>query len=208
MKKIVFIVLTGIIMFSCSSTLKVTSDVDPTTDFSAFKTLEYYGWIEDSNTKVLDFYKINLERSFESEFLNRGIKAVNKGEGDIIVSLHIIIETKVETVANTTSTNIGKVNGYGGMYGYGGFYGYGPHYGWGVGHPHPQSLSITTYSDQKFEAGTLIVSVYDAKKKELIWEAAGSKPLSRSIKDADDAENKMRVTVAEIMKKYPVRPKR
>ena len=96
MKEIVFIVLAGIIMFSCSSTLKVTSDVDPTTDFSAFKTLEYYGWIEDSNTKVLDFHKINLERSFESEFLNRGIKVVNKGEGDIIVSLHIVIEKKFE----------------------------------------------------------------------------------------------------------------
>lgn len=126
--------------------------------------MEYYEWIEDSNTKVLDFYKINLEKYFESEFLKRRIKAVNKSEGDIIVSLLIIIKTKVETVANTTSTNIGKVNNYGGMHGYGGFYGYG--YGWGGGHP--QSQSITTYSEQEYEAGTLIVSVYDAKKKELI----------------------------------------
>lgn len=212
MKKKLLIVLTGIILFSCSSTLKVTSEIDPTVDFSGFKTLEYYGWSEESRARILDFYKINLEKSFESEFLNRGIRAVNKGEGDIIVSIHVIIKTKIETVAHTSSTNIGNVNynagmyTYGniGMYGYGGFYGYGPNYAWGGGH----TQSITTYSDQEYEDGTLIVSVYDAKKKELIWEAAGSKPLGLGTEDLDEAKNKMRKTVAEIMKKYPVRPKK
>jgi len=210
MKKILFIVLTGIILFSCSSTLKVTSEVDSTVDFSAFETLEYYGWTEESRARILDFYKINLEKSFANEFLNRGIKVVNKGEGDIIVSLHMVIKKRIEKVATTSSTNIGKVNsyagmyGYMGMYGYGGFYGYGPNYAWGGGHP----PSITTYSNREFEDGTLIVSVYDAQKKELIWEATGSKPLSVGIKDPDDAEKKMQKTVAEIMKKYPIRPER
>lgn len=219
MKKGIFIVLTAIILFSCSSALKVTSEVDETVDFSAFETLEYYGWNEDSQVKVMDFYKLNLEKSFETEFLNRGIKAVKKGEGDIIVSLHIIIKTEIETVAHTSSTNVGKThyNGamygyggmhgyagmYGGMYGYGGFYGFGPNYAWGGGHPQ----SMTTYSEQEYDEGTLIVSVYDAKKKELIWEAAGSKPLTTTLEDLDKAEKQMQETVAEIMKEYPVNPR-
>lgn len=216
MKNKIFIVLAGILLFSCSSTLRVTSEVDPEVDFSSFKTLEYYGWTEESRTRILDYYRVNIEKSFGNEFLNRGIKTVKKGEGDIIVSLHIIIRKKIETVAETTTTNIGTVNYYGGsygyagshgyigVYGYGGFYGYGPNYAWRSGY----TPSITTYSDREYDDGTLIVSVYDAKKKELIWEAAGSKPLDIGVTDINEKEESMRNTVAKIMKKYPVQSKK
>lgn len=204
MKNIILLVFTAIMLFSCSSTLKVTTNVDPTANFSAFKTLEFYGWTKLSDEGLLAFYKKNIEKSFQTEFLNRGIKTVNKGDGDIIVSLYIVIDKKIEKVATTSSTNIGNLSPFIGFYGYGGYYGYGPEYGWGGGYPN----SITTVVDHEYETGTLIVSVYDARKKELIWEAVGSKPLSQNLMDAEESKNKIQEIVADIMKKYPVKPQK
>ncbi len=41
MKKLSFILLAGLILSACSS-IKVTTDLDKTIDFSQYKTLEYW----------------------------------------------------------------------------------------------------------------------------------------------------------------------
>lgn len=186
MKKIIFL-LPVIFAFSCSS-LKVMTDFDPTIDFSSYKSLEYYGWAENSDKILNRFDKERIEKSFAHEFKRRGIDIVEKGQGDMVVSLYIVTEQKTSTTAHT--------NHYGG-YGYGGYYGYGPGWGWGGGH------STTTYSQYDYIEGTLIVSVFDAKKKELIWEAVGRGTVDENRKHADQ---KIARTVEKIMYKYPVRP--
>lgn len=186
MKKIIFL-LPAIIAFSCSS-IKVMTDFDPSTDFSQYKSLEYYGWAENSDKILTKFDKDRIENSFANEFTRRGISLADKGQGDMVVSLYIVTEKKTSTKAYT--------NNYGG-YGYGRYYGYGPGWGWGGGH------STTTYSTYDYVEGTLIVSVFDAEKKELIWEAVG-----RGIIDEDrkDADKKVARAVEQIMYKYPIRP--
>jgi hypothetical protein len=119
-----------------------------------------------------------------------------KGSGDIIVSLYVVSETKTKTVANTTTDYVG--GGMGG-YGYGGYYGYGPGYGWGAGY----SNSTTTYSENDYTVGTLVVSVYDAKQKELIWQAVGTKTIDGNSKNN---ESNINAAVAKIMLEYPIAP--
>jgi hypothetical protein len=197
MRNILFFLLSGIMLFSCN-TIKVTTDVDASIDFTAFKTLEYYGWADNSDKILNSLEKDRIEKAFGTEFQNRGMSLAAKGEGDIIVSLYIVSEKKTETVANTSTTYTGGMGRYG-VRGYGGYYGYGPRYGWGGSY----ASSTTTYSDREYNVGTLIVSVYDAKKKELIWESVGTKTVDDNPKTPDKNIAK---AASKIMNEYPVQP--
>ena len=79
------------------------------------------------------------------------------------------MQEKQQTTA--TTTHMGG--------GYGGYYGYGPGYGGGMGH------STTQYTTYDYNVGTLVVSVYDKKKEQLIWESSGSKEIDSSTKNRD-----------------------
>jgi hypothetical protein len=140
MKKLLFVLVAGAILSSCSS-IKVVVDSDKSVDFTQYKDLEYYGWADNSDQILNRFDKERIEEAFGNEFKNRGLKLVENGEGDIVVSLYIVTEQKSQTTAHTTSMGGG----------YGGYYNYGPGYGWGGGH------STTTYSEYDYVEGTLIV---------------------------------------------------
>jgi len=194
MKNLVYLLI-GVLLYSCN-TIKVVSDKDSSVDFSTYKTLEYYGWADNSDKILNSLDKNRLEKAFGTEFENRGLKLVEKGEGDMIVSLYIISERKSETIANTSTSHMGMSAG---RMGYGRYYGYGPSYGWGGGYSH----STTTYSEREYNVGTLIVSVYDATKKELIWEAVGTKTVDENPKSP---ESNINAAVTKIMKEYPIEP--
>ena len=194
MKKVAYLLI-GIMLYSCN-TVKVVSDKDSNTDFANYKTLEYYGWADNSDQILNSLNKNRFEEAFGAEFENRGLKLVEKGAGDMIVSLYIVTEEKTKTVANTSTDYVG--GGIGG-YGYGGYYGYGPGYGWGSGFAN----STTTYSQYDYNVGTLVVSVYDAKRKELIWEAVGTKTVDDNPKNN---ESNINAAVAKIMMTYPIQP--
>lgn len=192
MKKIVFLTLglAGLILLSSCSTLKVYSDLDPTVDFKKYKSLEYYGWAEESDKLLTQLDKNRIENAFGAEFKRRGFDIVESG-GDMIVSLFIVVEQKKGTTATTTSM--------GGMYGgyYGGFYGYGPGYGWGGGH------STTTIQEYDYQVGTLVCDVFDKQNEKLIWEGIGTGEINENPKNRDKNIPK---TVQAIMSKFPVPP--
>ena len=119
-----------------------------------------------------------------------------KENGDLIITLYIITQDKTQKTANTTTT--GGMGGMGGgYYGYGGYAGYGPAYGWG-----PTS-SHTTYSEYDYTVGTLIIDVYDAKDKKLIWESISTGTINEKTKGR---EERIKSTVGKMMLKYPVEP--
>lgn len=185
MKNLFIALLAGVLLSSCSS-ISVVSDLDKTVDFTQFKDFEYYGWAENSDQILNRFDKERIEEAFGKEFNSRNLTIVEKGQGDIIVSLYIVTQQKTQTTATTSS-----------MGGYGGYYGYGPGYGWGGGH------STTTFNDYDYTEGTLIVSVYDAEKKQLIWESVGKGTINEN---PQKREANIGKAVAQIMKEYPVDP--
>lgn len=189
MKNLFIALMAGILLSSCS-TLTVVSDLDKSVDFAQFKTFEYYGWTENSDQILNRFDKERIEEAFGNEFRDRDLTIVEKGQGELVVSLYIVTQQKTQTTANTTSMG----GGYGG---YGGYYGYGPGYGWGGGH------STTTFHDYDYTEGTLIVSVYDAKKEQLIWESAGKGTINEN---PEKREATIPKAVAQIMNEYPVQP--
>lgn len=201
MKKIVLILLAGFMLFSCKP-LTVLNDVDRSVDFTQFKTVEFYGWTDDNLGLNGSFFKNRIEKALQSEFLKRSIKTVKKGEGDLIISLFVVSEQKRESYVNSGTNYIGGtgVRPYGG-YGYGGYYGYGPRYGWGGGYVQ----TTTTYGESVYSEGTLIVSAYDARKEELVWETVAMKTIDRNSKNPDEDITKI---VAKIMTTYPIQPEK
>lgn len=192
MKYLVSIWLLSIIFLGACSSIKVTSDYDKEADFSKYKTFEYYGWTEESDKILNRFQKERIENAFGNEFEKRGLKYVKDG-GDMVVSLYIVVDKKTSTTAYTN--HYGGGYGYGGMGWYGGYrMGYG---GMGMG------TSTTTYSENDYLEGTLVVDVFDKAEKKMIWQSVGQKTIEENPKKAEKNTPKV---AAAIMKPFPIKP--
>ncbi|MCB2219070.1 MAG: DUF4136 domain-containing protein [Bacteroidetes bacterium] len=176
-------------LFSGCSSLKLSADYDKTVDFSKYKTIEFYGWAKESDKLLNGMDKTRIEDAFANEFYKRGMSLV-KSDGDLVVTLFIVIENKTETTAHTANM------GYGGYYG--GYYGYGPGWGWG---PSYTTTSVSTYD---YKVGTVICDVYDKSEERLIWEGIATKTIDDN---PNTREKNIPKAVALLMKKYPVAPK-
>lgn len=157
--------------------------------FTKYKTFEFYGWAKESDKILNNLDKVRIEDAFANEFHKRGLSLV-ESDGDMVVTLFIVVEQKSETTANTT--NMG--GGY-----YGRHYGYGPGWGWGP------SYSTTTVSTYNYKVGTLVCDVFDKSEERLIWEGIGSKSIEEN---PQKREKTIPYAIAKIMAAYPVAPKK
>jgi hypothetical protein len=64
-------------------------------------------------------------------------------------------------------------------------------------------MTQTTYQTYDYHVGTLVVDVFDTKKKVLIWESAGE---GRINEDPTNRDKSIPKVVAQIMATYPVEP--
>lgn len=183
MKNVLIALFIFVIAVSCTS-VKVHSDYDKTADFSKYKTFEYYGWTEESDKVLNQFDKERIEKAFAEEFAKRDLQLV-KTDGDMVVSLFIVVDQKTSVTAYTDH--------------YGGGYGYGARWGWYGGY----GQSTTTYSEDDYLEGTLVVDVFDKGDKNLIWQGVGQK----TIQENPEKRERMIPYVAEsIMKSFPIKP--
>jgi len=189
MRTYIFIASALLVFSSCSS-IKITSDKDGSVDFDHHKTLSYYGWQEESDKILNEFEKKRIEEAFGDEFSKRGFSLAER-DGDIIVSLFIVVDQKKGATAYTNHY------GGGGPYGYYGGYGYGAGWGWGMGY------SSTSYQEYDYYVGTLVCDVFDSKTKKLIWQGVVSGEIDDNPKTRE--RNTPRV-VKELMKRYPKQP--
>lgn len=177
--------IASLFIASCSS-LSINSDYDKTADFTQYKTYSYYGWSKDSDQLLNQLDKQRIESAFGNEFEKRGLGYVEDG-GDLIVTLFIVTQQKQQTTATTTTMGMG----------YGGYYGYGPGYGMGGG------MATTNYNTYDYTVGTLVVDIYDASAKQLVFESSGSGTIDENPKNRDKSTPQ---TVSAIMKSFPIKP--
>jgi len=179
-------------MSSCSS-IKYTTDKDGAVDFTKYKTFQYYGWAEESNKLLNTIDQERIESAFGRELNKRGLE-YEEETGELIVTLYIVTEEK--TSLSSTTTSMGGY-GYGG---YGGYYGHGPAYGWGGA---GMGTAHTTYSEYDYVVGTLVIDIYDAQEKKLVWESVAKGTIKEKTKGR---ENRINSSVAKMMINYPVKP--
>jgi hypothetical protein len=183
---LVLSLVAAITLSSCSS-IKYNVDKDDSVDFTKYNTFQFYGWAEESNKILNQLDQDRIEKAFGAELEKRGF-TYQEETGELIITLYIVTEQKTKTSATTT--------GMGGGYGYGGYHGYGPSYGWGG-----MSTAHTTYSEYDYVVGTLIIDIYDAKEKKLIWESVAKGTINEKTKGREERINSM---ARKMMIKYPV----
>ena len=199
-----FLGLFILFVFSCSPKLDISlyHQADDSVDYSQYKNFEYWGWDSGSVAALTPMQRKRIEESFGKLFKERELTYVQE-KGDLIVTLFIVTEQRSETQSRNTyygGAGYGGYGGYGpyGAYGYGGYYGYGPGYGWGTG-----MSSGVVYEEVNYTAGTLLISIYDAKAKQLIYEAVAIKDSSQELK-LDDRN--LDLITRSMMYNFPIKP--
>ena len=177
-------IVVSFLILGCSS-IKVTSDMEKTTDFSKYKSFSFLGWQKDSGKLLNEFDKKRLRDAYKTEFEKRNLNYVEEG-GDMTVSLFLVIDQKTSTTAYT--------NYYGG---YGGRYGGRYRGGWGGGH------ASTTYSESDYYVGTMVMDLFDETSGEQIWQGVAAGTISEK---PEKREKSIPRVVGALMKKFPIVP--
>jgi hypothetical protein len=136
---------------ACSSQ-KINHDYDHQTDFSQFKTYQY-----TKGTPVEDqLMDGRIVSAIETEMGQKGFKKASSNP-DVVVTYHASSSQSKQYVTD----NFG--------------YGYGPGWGWGG---YGGGMGTSTTREITYEKGTLVIDMYDAKKKQLIWRGTGTDTVS------------------------------
>ena len=178
-----------VLLLSINSKAQVKSDYDKNTDFSKIKTYTFAGWAKNSDQILNDFDKKRIKDALRSEFSSRGLEAV-KSNGDVEITLYVVVNKKTSTTAYTTYT--------GGMGYYGGRRGWGMGYG-GVG----MGMATTDYSENDYLEGTLVVDMFDKDSKDLVWEGIITSVVKEKPKKREKSIPKK---IKKLMKEYPIAP--
>jgi Domain of unknown function (DUF4136) len=155
----------------------VRTDFDHQANFSQYKT---YSWQEIKPADSL--WDARIKRAVDAQLAAKGWTQVDNG-GD--VAIVAIKTTQTQRTLQTFYDGLGGGGGWGWRrFGGGGFGGFGE--------------SETT--EQDYKDGTLIIDMYDAKNKQLIWRGSAEDTLSSK---AEKNEENLEKGVAKMLKNFP-----
>lgn len=174
MKKFIFLVISALLITSCSA-VKVITDYDTKVDFSQYKTFAFYKPGIDK-AEISDLDKKRVLRAIESGLIAQGF---TKSENpDMLVSFFTKSREKV---------NVNQNNNFG--YGFG--WGWNPYmYG------NMNNVNVSQYTE-----GTLFIDFIDKEKKELVWQGIGTGALK--LQSREKKEARIKEFVNEIISKFP-----
>jgi hypothetical protein len=166
-QRAVFLLMGIMLLFAGKlSAQDVKTDYDRKADFGKYKT---YSWEQVKTKNPLDADRI--KNDVNAVLAGKGWTQVNSGGDVSIVAMEI---TKNQQTLNT------YYDGFGGGWGWRGF-------GGGLG-------EATTTTDT-YKVGTLVLDLFDAKTKQLLWRGTASDTLSnnsdKNIKNLDKGVEKM-----------------
>ena len=167
------------IVAGCSSQT-VDFDYAKEADFSAYKT---YAW-QQQDTSLQEEDALAHERVVSSVERQLAAKGFQKASGtpDVYVTYHS--DDKENTTLSTTDMG----------------YGYGPGWGWGGFYGGGMGMGSSTTQVRTYSTGTLVVDIWDAREKALVWRGIASDTVSDN--PQKNAE-KIASAVNKMFEKYP-----
>ncbi|RLD85798.1 MAG: hypothetical protein DRJ07_02315 [Bacteroidetes bacterium] len=191
MKKSIILSLGILIALSSCKSTKITSDFDPNTNFTEYKTYFVLPWHEENATSINPFDQKRILNAIHDQMQSRGYKRVESGS-DLAISTFMLLNDKEQTSAYL---NYYSTNGYG-YYGGFGYHSFGTGYG---------TVGFATMRSELYTVGTLIIDIFDNKTKKLIWQGIGEGSLKSEEKKREKNTPKV---IGDMMKSYPVKPKK
>lgn len=167
------------IMFSCSPSVKVTSDYDKQANFPQYKTFAVDTF--RMNQRISQLNTNRITNAIKTELMKKGFTE-NVVSPDLKVNVAAILKDEKSVSSNTD------------YYGYGGVY---RPWAWGGG---LGATGYTTYNVQNYKDGSLIIDIADAKTNALIWEGIGNQEIDKPLKNPD---TEIPAAITSIMKNFP-----
>src|ERR1700739_1486380 len=151
---------------------QVKTDFDHQANFSQYKT---YSWQEIKPANSL--WDARIKNAVDAQLTAKGWTQVASG-GDVAV-----VAIKTSQTQRSLQT---FYDGFGG--------------GWGWGRFGGGGFGEATTTEQDYKEGTLVIDLYDAKTKQLIWRGSAEDMVSNK---AEKNEKNLEKGVAKMFKKFP-----
>ncbi|CAM3583539.1 DUF4136 domain-containing protein [Flavobacterium chungbukense] len=168
-------------LYSCSPTVKVTSDYDHAANFGEYKTFAVY----DLKAQEGQVNQLNVDRvtkAIRNEMLAKGF--TESDNPDLKVNAVSILKNKTSVSSNT------NFYGYGGMYRP---YGY-----WGGGAM--MGGANTTFDTYNYVDGSLVIDIVSAKTTKLLWQGVGNAEIDTK---PDNPEEFINEAIKKILANFP-----
>jgi hypothetical protein len=165
---------------------------DEAYDFTNVKTFQWNPQAASQLEKSNPFMHSRVVAAIEYELTGTGLTEVQSNP-DVFVTYHTATENKVRLESDSYGYGFAGYGGPGwGRYGYG--------YGVGIGGPISTTTRVVEY-----EEGTLVVDIWDARSKQLVWRGTASRVFSEDMSKAEGQVVKIIKQMASQSKKLRAR---
>jgi hypothetical protein len=168
-------------LLACAG-VRVSQDYDATTDFTAFRTFDWFPGerqLTGEGGIAEPFLEQRIQTAVGRELSARGFEKVTSRTPDFYVNYHVSVQQKLTTSGVNVGYGMGSYGSWGGV---------------GVG---MRSNPVRTYDE-----GTLIIDFVDGGSRKLVWRGTGSKALS-SNPTPENTTATVDVAAREILKQFP-----
>ncbi|WP_431243623.1 DUF4136 domain-containing protein [Flavobacterium sp. P21] len=179
--RLIPLVLLGL-FYSCSPTVKVTTDYDHSANFSQYKTFAVY----DLKAQEGQVNQLNVDRvakAIRAEMTAKGF-VESSDNPDLKVNAVSILKNKTQVTADT------NFYGYGGMYRPYGYWGGGAMMGGGT----------TTFNSYDYVDGSLVIDIVSTKTQKLVWQGIGNAQIDSK---PDNPEEFIAGAIKKILEGFP-----
>jgi hypothetical protein len=170
------------LLFSCSPTVKVTTDYDHAANFGEYRTFNVY----DLKAQEGQVNQLNVDRvakAIRAEMTAKGFTE-STSNPDLKVNAVSILKNKTQVTADT------NFYGYGGMYRPYGYWGGGAMMGGGS----------TTFNSYDYVDGSLIIDIVSSKTGKLVWQGIGNAEIDSK---PDNPEEFINGAIKKILEGFP-----
>ena len=168
---------TVLFIFVCAQAQDVHYNYDRDANFGAYKT---YRWVDLPNQVPDQLIDRDVKRAIDEQLSQKGLTKVD-GDADLLVGY----EAMVNLEKGINLSGFGTRGGPGGWGGWGGF-----------------DSGTVTGETSTIPVGTLLVSLYDPARKQLIWRGDASKTVDLQ-KDPNKNYKSLQKAMTKLFKNYP-----
>jgi hypothetical protein len=182
MHRVISALLLALLFTACGRSVDIITDYDPEADFTTYQSFFFLPWNKENSSLVNEFDQKRLILAVTNEMESRGYKRVESG-GDLAIGLNVLLDKKTAQRAYTSYYSGG---------------------GWGYYAPYGFGVSTTRYENYDYLVGTLIIDLFDARQKKLVWQGSAIGTVDKNRSSSGDRINSV---VEQLFWEYPVDPK-
>jgi hypothetical protein len=173
------------LLAACSSGAKIIANGDPTADFGAYKTYDFFEPLSTDRGNTQSLVSGFMIVATEEELKARGLER-SANRPDLLIDFVVSTQEKIR-VSNQPTTSMSMHRGRGRAGTWGGY-----------------SMGMSTQQVTQSTDGTAAIDVIDRKKNQLVWEAAATGRVTDSTRE--NLKAVVQTAVADMFVKFPVQP--